>query len=119
MSTEPKVEVPLRMTPVEKEQTSQGKTNGSSTNGSTADGINTTDNKFDPRFTDSVINATGPKAKPRARRVLGSLIRHLHDFCRENEVTVDEWMSAVNFVRPRSMYSLDWPRHRLTRAVDE
>jgi len=90
MSAEPKVNAPLRMTPVEKEQT-----NGNST---------TTDNKFDPRFTDSVINATGPKAEPRARKVLGSLIRHLHDFCRENEVTVDEWMSAVNFVRLRSMY---------------
>ena len=55
--------------------------------------------RFDPHFTDNVIDATGPKATPRSGRVLGSLIRHAHDFCRENEVTVEEWMAGVEFVR--------------------
>jgi catechol 1,2-dioxygenase len=54
--------------------------------------------KFDPNFTQNVIKAIGPKAAPRARQVIGSLIQHLHDFARENEITVDEWMAAVNFV---------------------
>jgi catechol 1,2-dioxygenase len=54
--------------------------------------------KFDPNFTKNVINAIGPKTAPRARQVIGSLIQHLHDFARENEITVDEWMSAVEFV---------------------
>jgi catechol 1,2-dioxygenase len=54
--------------------------------------------KFDPNFTQNVIDAIGPKAAPRARQVIGSLIQHLHDFARENEITVDEWMSAVDFV---------------------
>ena len=55
--------------------------------------------KFNPDFTDAVINATGPKATPRVRQLTAGLIRHLHDFARENELTVDEWMTAVELVR--------------------
>jgi catechol 1,2-dioxygenase len=58
-----------------------------------------TTHKFDPNFTKNVIAATGSKATPRLRKVMGSLIQHLHDFARENEITVDEWITAVNFVR--------------------
>lgn len=54
--------------------------------------------RFNPDFTRSVVEATGPKASPRVRKVVGSLIQHLHDFCRENEVTVDEWMGAVDMI---------------------
>lgn len=54
--------------------------------------------RFDPNFTDNVIKATGPKASPRVRTVMASLIRHLHDFCRENEITVDEYMAATHLV---------------------
>ena len=55
--------------------------------------------KFDPNFTRNVINATGPKASPRIRQVIGSAIQHLHDWARENEITVDEWMSGLELVR--------------------
>ncbi|PYH40943.1 intradiol ring-cleavage dioxygenase [Aspergillus saccharolyticus JOP 1030-1] len=54
--------------------------------------------RFDPTFTDNVINAMGPKTTPRFRQLMTGLIRHVHDFARENEVTVDEWMAAVNFM---------------------
>ena len=54
--------------------------------------------RFDPNFTQSVISATGPKASPRMRKVIGSLIQHVHDFARENEITVDEWMAGVEMV---------------------
>lgn len=54
--------------------------------------------RFDPNFTDNVINAMGPKTSPRMRQVMSSLIRHIHDFARENEITVDEWMTGVNFI---------------------
>jgi len=40
----------------------------------------------------------GPKTTERNRVVLGSLIRHLHDFSREVELTIDEWMAGVHFV---------------------
>jgi catechol 1,2-dioxygenase len=55
--------------------------------------------KFNPNFTKAVINATGPKATPRVRQLTAGLIQHLHDFARENELTVDEWMHGVELVR--------------------
>jgi len=54
--------------------------------------------RFDPNFTQNVINAIGPKTEPRTREVMSALIRHLHDFTREVELTVDEWMMGVKFV---------------------
>lgn len=54
--------------------------------------------KFNPHFTQAVINATGPKATPRVRQLTASLIQHMHDFARENELTVDEWMSGLELV---------------------
>lgn len=54
--------------------------------------------QYDTSFTDSVIAATGPKANPRIRQVIGSLIRHVHDFARENDITVAEWMKGVEFI---------------------
>ncbi|KAK3674417.1 hypothetical protein LTR78_005886 [Recurvomyces mirabilis] len=70
-------------------------TNGSHTNKS-SDAVKTS--RFDPAFTDAVINATGPKASPRLRKVMASLTRHLHDFCRENEITIDEYMAGVEMI---------------------
>ncbi|KAM3071782.1 hypothetical protein ACMFMG_009642 [Clarireedia jacksonii] len=54
--------------------------------------------RFDPNFTANVINAIGPKVDPRTRQLMSSLIRHIHDFARENELTIDEWMAGVHFV---------------------
>ena len=54
--------------------------------------------RFDPNFTQKVIDATGPKASPRMRKVITSLIKHVHDFARENEITVDEWMQGVELM---------------------
>ena len=54
--------------------------------------------RFDPTSTQNVINATGPQASPRTRQVMGSLIQHLHDFVRENELTMEEWMAGVELM---------------------
>ncbi|EAU29793.1 hypothetical protein ATEG_09602 [Aspergillus terreus NIH2624] len=54
--------------------------------------------RFDPNFTDNVISAMGPKTEPRFRQLMASLIRHVHDFARENELTVDEWMAGVQLM---------------------
>jgi catechol 1,2-dioxygenase len=54
--------------------------------------------RFDPNFTDNVINGMGPNTTPRNRQVLGALIRHIHDFAREVELTIDEWMEGVKFI---------------------
>ena len=89
--------------------TVMAQTNGTQTNGNPPE-----QHRFDPNFTQKVIDATGSKASPRMRSVTASLIRHLHDFCRENEITVDEWMKAVDLVRfPRvsqSPFGLDQTR---------
>jgi catechol 1,2-dioxygenase len=63
------------------------------------------EHKFNPNFTQAVINATGPKATPRVRQLTAGLIQHLHDFARENELTVDEWMQGVELVRSSQHFS--------------
>lgn len=54
--------------------------------------------QYDPTFTETVINATGPNADPRLRTVMTGLIRHLHDFAREVDLTMDEWMQGVQMI---------------------
>jgi Catechol dioxygenase N terminus len=54
----------------------------------------------DPNFTDNVISAIGPKTSPRMREVMTGLIRHLHGFARETNLTVSEWMAGVELVLP-------------------
>lgn len=96
---------PLTLAPEEKRSqtnTSDEKTdqNQSHTNGIPGGKSATTPqtHRFDLDFTQSVINATGPKASSRMRKVMASLIRHVHDFARENEITVEEWMAGVEMV---------------------
>lgn len=40
----------------------------------------------------------GPKTTKRNRVVLGALIRHIHDFAREVELTIDEWQAGVKYI---------------------
>lgn len=54
--------------------------------------------RFDPNFTKHVIETIGPNCTPRDREVLGCLIKHVHDFAREVELTMDEWMLGVKFI---------------------
>lgn len=63
--------------------------------------------KYDPNFTDAVIAATGPKASPRMRQVMASMIRHVHDFARENDITVAEWMEGVQMLNWAGQMSND------------
>lgn len=59
--------------------------------------------QLDTDFTDRVIAATGPKTDSRLARIMPSLIRHLHDFAREVDLTVSEWAAGVELVsRPSS-----------------
>ncbi|KAF2756422.1 aromatic compound dioxygenase [Pseudovirgaria hyperparasitica] len=55
-------------------------------------------NKFDPDFTPQVLDSFGPATNPRAKVVLSSLIKHIHDFAREVELTTEEWMMGVQFL---------------------
>lgn len=57
-----------------------------------------TGHQYDSTFTDRVINAMGPKTNPRLHQLMSGFIRHIHDFARENELTVDEWMQGVQMI---------------------
>ena len=71
-------------------------------------GVDTRDKpQYDPDFTDTVITATGPKADPRFATVMASLIRHVHDFAREVDLTVDEWMAGVDLINRAGQMSND------------
>ena len=91
---------PLNLVPDSSAPSVPGNDGGNGNNKSnTANGTDSTKvSRFDPHFTDAVIAATGPKANPRLAQVMPSLIRHLHDFARENEITIDEWTAAVEMV---------------------
>lgn len=73
--------------------------------------------RFDPNFTQHVIDTIGPKATPRTREVMGALIRHIHDFAREVELTIDEWMLGVHFVNSIGQIS-DAKRNEGQRVSD-
>jgi catechol 1,2-dioxygenase len=49
-------------------------------------------------LTDTVVDAMGPKTSPRVREVMSSLIRHVHDFAREVNLTTDEWLAGLEML---------------------
>ncbi|KAK9434696.1 chlorocatechol 1,2-dioxygenase [Metarhizium brunneum] len=54
--------------------------------------------RFDPDFAKLVTETTGPNATTRHRQIITSLIRHVHDFARDVELTHDEWMTGVDSI---------------------
>lgn len=49
-------------------------------------------------FTQQVIDSMGPGTDPRMREVMSSMIRHLHEFAIEVQLTTDEWMAGVQMI---------------------
>src|SRR6202012_3743874 len=47
---------------------------------------------------DAVIESFAPGTDPRLREILVSLVRHLHAFARDVELTIPEWEKAVDFL---------------------
>jgi hydroxyquinol 1,2-dioxygenase len=47
---------------------------------------------------DAVVDSFAPTTSPRLRAVLISLVRHLHSFAREVELTIPEWELAIDFL---------------------
>ena len=50
-------------------------------------------------FTQSIIDTAGKDATPRMKQIMLSLIQHLHDFARDVDLTAEEWVEGVRFVR--------------------
>ena len=47
---------------------------------------------------DAVIESFGAQTDPRLREVLTALVRHLHAFARDVELTIPEWEKAIDFL---------------------
>jgi catechol 1,2-dioxygenase len=54
--------------------------------------------KYDPNFTQHVIDTCGPNTTPRMKTIFGAMMRHLHDFAREVDLTPEEWLMGVKFL---------------------
>ncbi|XDG01257.1 hypothetical protein ABKA04_000872 [Annulohypoxylon sp. FPYF3050] len=63
--------------------------------------------KYDPEFTDKVITATGPNANDRLKQIMPSLLRHLHDFAREVDLTMAELMTGIELINESGRMSTD------------
>jgi catechol 1,2-dioxygenase len=55
-----------------------------------------------------VIARSGPKANPRVKQIVDSLVRHLHASIKETEPTLDEWMQGIEFLTKTGHLSTEW-----------
>ncbi|KKY28393.1 putative catechol dioxygenase [Phaeomoniella chlamydospora] len=58
-------------------------------------------------FTRQVIESMGAKTSPRLREVMTAFIQHTHDFAREVQLTMDEWMMGVQLINWAGQMSTD------------
>lgn len=54
--------------------------------------------RSDTTLTDLVLAKMAAAPDPRFRTIMGSLVRHLHDFVRETALTQAEWKTAIDFL---------------------
>ena len=48
--------------------------------------------------TDAAVEQMSETPDPRLKQVMASLVRHMHDFARDVELTPDEWLKAIGFL---------------------
>ena len=51
------------------------------------------------KLTRDVLDAFAGTPDPRLRRIMTSLVEHLHAFVREVDLTPEEWMEGIRFLR--------------------
>jgi len=66
---------------------------------------------------DAVVESFAPATDPRLREILTSLVRHLHAFAREVELTIGEWEKAIDFLT-RTGHKCDDDRQEFILASD-
>lgn len=49
-------------------------------------------------LTDNVNLINSGCANPRLRFLTEKLVQHLHDYCRETQLSMEEWMIAIQFL---------------------
>ncbi len=55
-------------------------------------------NNTEEQLTQNVLGSMAQTPNPRLKTVMTSLIRHLHSFVREVELTQEEWMLGIQFL---------------------
>jgi len=50
------------------------------------------------RLTDQVVASFAGAPDPRLGALIGDLVRRLHGFVRDNDVTEPEWLAAIDFL---------------------
>jgi protocatechuate 3,4-dioxygenase beta subunit len=55
-----------------------------------------------------VQDRAGPKADKRSKEVFNSLVKHLHAFVKETNITLDEWLYGIQFLTKTGHLSTDW-----------
>lgn len=68
-------------------------------------------------ITDVFMGYLGDDVSPRLREVMGSLVRHLHDFAREVNLTHEEWNTGIAFLERAGEIS-DQERHEFVLLSD-
>src|SRR3974390_177641 len=49
-------------------------------------------------ITDAAVDQMSGTPDPRLKEIMASLVRHLHDFAREVDLTPEEWLQAIGFL---------------------
>lgn len=55
-----------------------------------------------------VQDRAGPKADKRVKEITNSLVKHLHAFVKETNITLDEWHYGIQFLTRTGHLSTDW-----------
>ena len=59
------------------------------------------------RLTQDVVDAFANTANPRLRLLMTSLVKHVHAFAREVDLTPEEWMAGLQFLNATGQISTD------------
>lgn len=68
-------------------------------------------------ITDVFLGYFGPEVDPRLKEVLASLVRHLHAFARETELTHAEWNRGIEFLERMTEFTTE-ERHEFVLLSD-
>lgn len=68
-------------------------------------------------ITDVFMEYLSDDTSPRVREVMGALVRHLHDFARETNLTHDEWRAGIAFLEGCAAVETE-DRHEFVLASD-
>ena len=68
-------------------------------------------------ITDVFMNYLSEDSDPRMREIMGGLVKHLHDFARETNLTHDEWRQGIAFLEGCAAIESE-DRHEFVLASD-